>query len=133
MDLSSDKIILTILLVIALESYVFLGGLRLAYSQNFIIPSKRNLSLPDFPATFPTAISGDDKLVLAGKKLTLDSMKLNAHYPTLQEKDRIDRILNQTLSLLPPLSRAINESHSCILEAVICGSGNMTNATMLKL
>ncbi len=131
--MSSDRIILTILLVIALESYVLLSGLRLAYSQEFLIPSKRNLSLPGFAATFPIAISGDNNLVLAGKKLSLDSTKLKAHYPTLQEKDRIDRILNQTLSLLPPLSRAINESHSCILEAVICGSGNMTNATMLKL
>jgi hypothetical protein len=131
--LSSDRIILIILLAIALESYVLLGGLRLAYSQEFLIPSKRNLSLPGFAATFPIAISRDDNLVLAGKKLSLDSTKLKAHYPTLQEKDRIDRILNQTLSILPPLSRAINESHSCILEAVICGSGNMTNATVLKL
>ncbi len=128
-----DRIILTILLVIALESFVYLGGLQLTYSQEFIIPSKRNLFLPGFGAAFPITISGDNNLILAGKKLSLDSKKLNAHYPTSQEKDRIDRILNQTLGLLPPLSRAINESHSCILEAVICGSGNMTNVTMLKL
>lgn len=133
MNLYSDEIILTILLVIVLESYVFIGGLRLAYSQEFINPSKHNLSLPGFAATFPIAVSGDGNLILAGKKLSLDSTKLNAHYPTSQEKDMIDRILNQTLSLLLPLSRAINESHSCIMEAVICDSGNMTNATMLKL
>ena len=89
--------------------------------------------LPDFAAAIPVAIHKSDNIILIGKKLTLDSEKVNAHYPTLQERHRIDRILNQTLSLLPPLSRAINESHSCILEAVICGIGNMTNATMLKL
>lgn len=132
MDSSINRIILTILLVIALESYVCIGDLQLAYSQEFMIPSKRILFLPGFEAAFPITISGDN-LILAGKKLSLDSQKLNGHYPTSQEKDRIDRILNQTLGLLPPLSRAINESHSCILEAVICGSGNMTNVTMLKL
>jgi len=118
-------------LVVVLEAYVLLGGLQVAFSQKYILP-KNELSHLDSAAVFHITSYGNDNIILVGKKSVLDS-KVNAHYPTLQEKDRIDKILNQTLSLLPPIGRAINESHSCILGAVICGSGNMTNATMLKL
>ena len=59
--------------------------------------------------------------------------EVSAHYPTPQEKGKLDKIVNQSLSLLQPIGRAINESHSCILEAVICGSGNMTNGITLRI
>jgi len=53
-----------------------------------------------------------------------------SHYPTPQEKITIDRTINQTLSMLKPLGRMINESHTCILEAVVCGNRNTNNATV---
>ncbi len=126
-----EKIITLIFLVVTLESCVLVGGFQVALSQKFIIPTKHDLS-PSFPVAFHIAKDGGDSNMLIGKKSPY-SEKVSAHYPTIQEKERIDRILNQTLSLLPPLGRAINESHSCILDAVICGSGYMTNATMVRL
>jgi hypothetical protein len=123
--------LLTICLVVILETYVLDGGLQVAFSQSYIVP-KNELSLLGSVAFFHTTLYGNDNTMLVGKKSVINS-KVNPHYPTMQEKVRIDKMLNQTLSLLPPIGRAINESHSCILEAVICGSGKMTNATMLKL
>ncbi|MGC2683694.1 MAG: hypothetical protein WA323_17695 [Candidatus Nitrosopolaris sp.] len=65
--------------------------------------------------------------------MTSNTDKVSDHYPTLQEKGRIDKIVNQTLGMLKPIMKTINKSHSCILEAVICRSGNMPNVTMLRL
>jgi hypothetical protein len=56
--------------------------------------------------------------------------KGESHYPTPQEKIIIDRTINQTLSMLKPLGRMINESRTCILEAVVCGNRNINNATV---
>ena len=61
-------------------------------------------------------------------KLVVD--KGEFHYPTPQEKITIDRTINQTLSMLKPLGRMINESHTCILEAVVCANRNINNATV---
>jgi hypothetical protein len=66
-------------------------------------------------------------------ELTSIIVEVSVHYPTPQEKNRVDKIVNQTLSMLQPMGKAINESHSCILEAVICGNSDMTNETMLRL
>ena len=52
------------------------------------------------------------------------------HYPTPQEKITIDRTINQTLSMLKPLGRMINESHTCILEAVVCDNRKINNAAV---
>jgi hypothetical protein len=61
-------------------------------------------------------------------KLVID--KGEFHYPTPQEKTTIDRTINQTLSMVKPLGRMINESHTCILEAVVCANRNINNATV---
>ena len=61
-------------------------------------------------------------------KLVID--KGEFHYPTPQEKITIDRTINQTLSMLKPLGRMINESHTCILEAVVCANRSINNATV---
>jgi hypothetical protein len=55
--------------------------------------------------------------------------KGESHYPTPQEKITIDRTVNQTLGMLKPLGRMINESHICILEAVVCDNRNTNSAT----
>ena len=55
--------------------------------------------------------------------------KGESHYTTPQEKITIDRTINQTLSMLKPLGRMIKESHTCILEAVVCDNKNTNNAT----
>jgi hypothetical protein len=61
-------------------------------------------------------------------KLVID--KGEFHYPTPQERITIDRTINQTISMLKPLGRMINESRTCILEAVVCANRSINNATV---
>lgn len=127
------------LFAVLLDSLVFIYGFQMATAQQRI---PQSLSLPELSAANAIATSSSHataaNIVHVNKtawQSELNSMivKVSVHYPTPQEKSRVDKIVNQTLSMLPPLGRAINESHSCILEAVICENSNMTNGTMLRL
>jgi hypothetical protein len=128
------------LVVVLLDSLVFIYGFQMATAQQRI---PQSLSLPELSAANVIATSSSPhattiNIVHVNKtswqsELTSMIVKVSVHYPTPEEKSRVDKIVNQTLSMLPPLGRAINESHSCILEAVICENSNMTNGTMLRL
>jgi hypothetical protein len=128
------------LVVVLLDSLVFIYGFQMATEQQRI---PQSLSPPELSAANVIATSSSPhattiNIVHVNKtswqsELTSMIVKVSVHYPTPEEKSRVDKIVNQTLSMLPPLGRAINESHSCILEAVICENSNMTNGTMLRL
>ena len=127
------------LIVFLLDSLIFIYGFHIAFAQQ----RSQSLSPPRLSVVnaITTSSNASDAAssILHVNKNTRQSVlmtlidEVSAHYPTPQEKGKIDKIVNQTLSMLQPIGRAINESHSCILEAVICGSGNMTNGTMLRL
>lgn len=123
------------LFVILLDSLIFIYSFQIAFVQQ----RSQSLSPPqlsvvnDITTSKPTHASDSILHVNTQSELGTIMDEVSFHYPTPQEKGKLDKIVNQTLSMLQPIGRAINESHSCILEAVICGSGNMTNGTMLKL
>jgi hypothetical protein len=139
-SLNSRAVVSMFLVVVLLDSLVFIYGFQMATAQQRI---PQSLSLPELSAANVIATSSSPhattiNIVHVNKtswqsELTSMIVKVSVHYPTPEEKSRVDKIVNQTLSMLPPLGRAINESHSCILEAVICENSNMTNGTMLRL
>jgi len=123
------------LFVILLDSLIFIYSFQIAFAQQ----RPQSLSPPQLSVV--NAITTSSPSHDTDSKLHVDKQselrtiigEVSVHYPTPQEKGKLDKIVNQTLSMLQPIGRAINESHSCILEAVICGSGNMTYGRMLKL
>lgn len=139
-SLNSRAVVSMFLVVILLDSLVFVYGFQMATAQQRILKS---LSLPELSAVNAIAISSSPDAITANivnvnktdwqSEATSMIVKVSVHYPTPEEKSRVDKMVNQTLSMLPPLGRAINESHSCILEAVICGNSNMTNGAMLRI
>jgi hypothetical protein len=139
-SLNSRAVVSMFLVVVLLDSLVFIYGFQMATAQQRI---PQSLSPPELSAANVIAASSSPhattiNIVHVNKtswqsELTSMIVKVSVHYPTPEEKSRVDKIVNQTLSMLPPLGRAINESHSCILEAVICENSNMTNGTMLRL
>jgi hypothetical protein len=139
-SLNSRAVVSMFLVVVLLDSLVFIYGFQMAIAQQRI---PQSLSLPELSAANAIATSSSPHATTPNivhvnetswqSELTSMIVKVSVHYPTPEEKSRVDKIVNQTLSMLPPLGRAINESHSCILEAVICENSNMTNGTMLRL
>lgn len=139
-SLNSRADVSMFLVVVLLDSLVFIYGFQMATAQQRI---PQSLSLPELSAANAIATSSSPHATTLNivhvnetswqSELTSMIVKVSVHYPTPEEKSRVDKIVNQTLSMLPPLGRAINESHSCILEAVICENSNMTNGTMLRL
>jgi hypothetical protein len=124
------------LFVILLDSLIFIYGFQIALPQQRPQPlSPPQLSVVNAITTSSDASHGTASILHVNEQSELRTIidEVSVHYPTPQEKGNLDKIVNQTLSMLQPIGRAINESHTCILEAVICGSGNMTNGTMLKL
>jgi hypothetical protein len=138
-SLDSREVLTLFLVIILLDSLIFIYGFHIAFAQQ----RSQSLSPPQLSVVNAITTSSNASHATASifhlNKTTRQSVlmtlidEVSVHYPTPQEKDKIDKIVNQTLSMLQPIGRAINESHSCILEAVICGSGNMTNGTMLRL
>lgn len=55
------------------------------------------------------------------------------HHLTSHENATTEQLVNHTLNMLKPIERAINESHNCIIEAVICGNSTVANKPMLRL
>jgi len=124
------------LVVVLLDSLVFIYGFQMAIAQQRIPPelSAANAITTSSNSSHAAAANIVHVNKTAGQsELTSIIIEVSVHNPTPQEKSRVDKIVNQTLSMLQPIGRAINESHSCILEAVICGNSNMTNGTMLRL
>jgi hypothetical protein len=127
------------LVVILLDSLIFIYGFHIAFAQQRSqSQSSPQLSMVNVITTYSNASQATASILHVNKTARQSAMmnlidEVSAHYPTPQEKGKLDKIVNQTLSLLQPIGRAINESHSCILEAVICGSGNMTNGITLRI
>jgi hypothetical protein len=129
------------LVAVLLDSLVFIYGFQMAIAQQRL---PQSLSPPELSAANDIATSSNSPHATAVNIVHVNKtageselisiiVEVSVHYPTPQEKNRVDKIVNQTLSMLQPMGKAINESHSCILEAVICGNSNMTNETMLRL
>ena len=59
--------------------------------------------------------------------------KAEVQHPISHENTTTEQLVNQTLNMLKPIERAINESHNCIIEAVICGNSTLANKPMLRL
>ena len=140
-SLNSRVVVSMFLVAVLLDSLVFIYGCQMAIAQQRL---PQSLSPPELSAAKAIATSSNSShaaatnivhvIKTAGQsELTSIIIEVSVHNPTPQEKSRVDKIVNQTLSMLQPIGRAINESHSCILEAVICGNSNMTNGTMLRL
>ena len=139
-SLNSRAVVSMFLFVVLLDFLVFVYGFQMVTAQQRITES---LSLPELSATNAIATSSSPHGTAANivhinktswqSELTAMIVKVSVHFPTPEEKSRVDKIVNQTLSMLPQLGRAINESHSCILQAVICENSNMTNGTMLRI
>ncbi len=124
------------LVVVLLDSIVFIYGFQMAIAQQRIPQSLSPTELSGASSNSPHAAAANVvhvNMTAGQSELTSIIVEVSVHYPTPQEKGIVDKIVNQTLSMLQPIGRAINESHSCILEAVICGNSNMTNGTMLRL
>jgi hypothetical protein len=138
-SLDSREVLTMFLVVILLDSLIFIYGFHIAFAQQ----RSQTLSSPQLSVvnaiTSYSNASHATAIILHVNKTARQSAfispidEVSAHYPTPQEKGKLDKIVNQTLSMLQPIGRAINESHSCILEAVICGSGNMTNGITFRL
>ena len=140
-SLNSRVVVSMFLVAVLLDSLVFIYGFQMAIAQQRL---PQSLSPPELSAANAIATSSNSPHATAANivhvnktvgvsELTSIIVEVSVHYPTPQEKNRVDKIVNQTLSMLQPMGKAINESHSCILEAVICGNSNMTNGTMLRL
>ena len=140
-SLNSRAVVSMFLVVVLLDSLVFVYGFQMAIAQQRM---PQSLSPPELSTATAIATSSNSPHAAAANidhfnktagvsELTSIIVDASVHYPTPQEKSRVDKIVNQTLSMLQPIGRAINESHSCILEAVICGNSNMTKGTMLRL
>lgn len=140
-SLNSRVIVSMFLVAVLLVSLVFIYDFQMAIAQQRL---PQSLSPPELSAANAIATSSNSphaaatNIVHVNKtagvsELTWILVEVSVHYPTPQEKSRVDKIVNQTLSMLQPMGKAINESHRCILEAVICGNSNMTNGTMLRL
>jgi hypothetical protein len=135
-SLNSRAVVSMFLVVVLLNSLVFIYGFQMAIAQQRIPPKLSAANAITTSSNSPHAAAANIVHVnkTAGQsELTSIIIEVSVHNPTPQEKSRVDKIVNQTLSMLQPIGRAINESHSCILEAVICGNSNMTNGTMLRL
>jgi hypothetical protein len=124
------------LVIIFLDSLIFIYGFQIAFAQlrpQSISPPQ--LAVVNAITTSSNAAHATASILHVNKQSVFMMVvdQVSVHYPTPEEQGKLDKIVNQTLSMLQPIGRAINESHSCILEAVICGSGNLTNGTMLKI
>ena len=122
---------------VLLDFLVFINGFQISFAEQRPPQSPELLVAKSVPNPSNAADAAVTDIVHSNKTIkqtvTSNIDKVSDHYPTLQEKGRIDKIVNRTLGMLKPIMRAINKSHTCILEAVICGSSNLPNVTMLRI
>jgi hypothetical protein len=132
---SNPWTILTTLPVVAfLDFLIFINAFQISFAQHvppqstelLVVNSITNSSNAN-DATV-TALDHSNKTVKQPSNIYKSD-----HYPTLQEKGRIDKIVNHTLGMLKLMMSAVNNSYNCILEAVICSGGNTPNVMMLRL
>jgi len=129
---------LTTLSVVAfLDFLIFINAFQISFAQHLPPQSTELLivnSITNSSNANDATVTGLDHSNKTVKQpVTSNIDKISDHYPTLQEKGRIDKIVNHTLGMLKLMMSAINNSYNCILEAVICSGGNTPNVMMLRL
>jgi hypothetical protein len=134
---STPWTILTTLSVVAfLDFLIFINAFQISVAQH-VLPQSTELvvnSITNSSNTNDATVTGlDHSNKTVRQSVTSNIDKISDHYPTLQEKGRIDKIVNHTLGMLKLMMSAINNSYNCIQEAVICSGGNTPNVMMLKL
>ena len=133
---SNPWTILTTLSVVAfLDFLIIINAFQISFAQH-VPPQSTELSVVNSitnSANDATVTGLDHSNKTVKQSMTSNIDKISDHYPTLQEKGRIDKIVNHTLDMLKLMMSAINNSYNCILEAVICSGGNTPNVMMLRL
>jgi hypothetical protein len=120
-------ILKTLLAVVLLDLLIFINGFQISFAQRvppqspelLVVNSITNSS--NVNDTTVTELDHTNKTIK--QPVTSNVGKISDHHATLQEKGRIDKIVNHTLGMLKLMMRAINNSYNCILEAVICSNG----------
>jgi hypothetical protein len=135
---SSPWIALTTLsVVVLLDFLIFINAFQISFAQHIPPQSPELLvinSITNSAKANDAAVTGlDDNNKTVKQPGTSNVDKISEHYPTLQEKGIIDKIVNHTLGMLKLMISAINNSYNCSLEAVICRSGNTPDVMMLRL
>ena len=134
---STWTILTTLSVVVLLDFLVFINPFQISFAQHVPPQSPQLLvvnSITNSSNVNDATVTGSDHTNKTVKQpVTSNIDKISDHYPTLQEKGRIDKIVNHTLGMLKLMMRAINNSYNCILEAVICSNGNMHNVMMSRL
>jgi hypothetical protein len=135
---SNPWTILTTLSVVAfLDFLIFINAFQISFAQHIPPQSTEPLivnSITNSSNANDATVTGlDHSNKTVKQSVTSNIDKISDHYRTLQEKGRIDKIVNHTLGMLKLMMSAINNSYNCILEAVICSGGNTPNVMMLRL
>jgi hypothetical protein len=127
-------ILTTLSVVVFLDFLIFINAFQISFAQ-YVSPELLVVnSITNSSRANDAAVTGLDDSNKTVKQPTTSSIdKISDHYPTLQEKGIIDKIVNHTLGMLKLLMSVINNSYNCSLEAVICSSGNTPKVMMLRL
>ena len=116
-------ILRTLSVVVLLYFLIFINGFQISFAQH-VPPQSPKLLVVNSSNVNDATVTGLDHTNNTVKQPVISNIdKISDHYPTLQEKGRIDKIVNHTLGMLKLMMRAINNSYNCILEAVICSNG----------
>jgi hypothetical protein len=121
--------------VVLLDFLIFINAFPISFAQHVPPQSSELLvvnSITNSSNANDATVTGLDHSNKTVKQPVSNIDKISDHYSTLQEKGRIDKIVNHTLGMLKLMMSAINNSYNCILEAVICSGGNTPNV-MLRL
>jgi len=126
-------ILRTLSVVVLLYFLIFINGFQISFAQHVPPQSPKLLVVNSSNVNDATVTGLDHTNNTVKQPVTSNIDKISDHYPTLQEKGRIDKIVNHTLGMLKLMMSAINNSYNCILEAVICSNGNTHNVMMSRL
>ena len=134
---SNPWTILTTLSVVAFLDFLIINAFQISFAQH-VPPQSTELlvvnSITNSSNANDVTITGlDHSNKTVKQSMTSNIDKISDHYPTLQEKGKIDKIVNHTLGMLKLMMSAINNSYNCIREAVICSAGNTPSVMMLRL
>jgi hypothetical protein len=130
-------ILTTLSVVVLLGFLIFINAFQISFAQHVPLLSAELLVVNSITnssnANDATVMGLDHSNKSVKQPVTSNIDKISDHYPTLQDKGRLDKIVNHTLGMLKLMMSAINNSYNCVLEAVICSGGNTPNVMMLRL
>lgn len=134
-SLNPWTILTTLSVVVLLGFLIFINAFQISFAQHVPPQSSELLvvnSIINSSNANDATVTGLDHSNKTVKQPFSNIDKISDHYPALQEKGRIDKIVNHTLGMLKLMMSAINNSYNCILDAVICNGGNTPNVMMLR-